>query len=60
MPIAYTNFLSIASCRIVDIQYNDLLVTGIRVVNSAVRVRFSSENNGILKLSESHYFQIVG
>ena len=43
MPVTYTNFLSIASCRIVNIQYrNDLLITEIRVVNSAVRVRFSS------------------
>ena len=57
--IAYTNFLSIASCRIINVRYrNDLLVTEIRVanlavrvsiVNSAVRVRFSSENYGILK-----------
>ena len=39
MPLAYTNFLSIASSRIVNIQYcNDLLVTEIRVVNLAVRV----------------------
>ena len=50
MPVAYTNFLSIASCHIVNIQYrNDLLITEILVVNSAVRVRFSSENCGILK-----------
>ena len=59
IAVAYTNFLSIASCRIVNVRYrNDLLVTeirvansavGVRVVNSAVRVRFSSENYGILK-----------
>ena len=61
IAVAYTNFLSIASCRIVNVRYrnvNDLLVTEIRVansavrvriVNSAVRVRFSSENFGILK-----------
>ena len=37
IAVAYTNFLSIASCRIVNIRYrNDLLVTEIRVVNSAV------------------------
>ena len=59
IAVAYTNFLSIASCRIVNVRYsNDLLVTDIRVANSAVRVRvvnsvvrarFSSENYGILK-----------
>ena len=38
------------SCRIVNVRYrNDLLVTEIHVVNSAGRVRFSSENYGILK-----------
>ena len=50
---------SIASCHIVNVRYHSyLLVTEIRVansavrvrvVNSAVRVRFSSENYGILK-----------
>ena len=59
IAVAYTNFLSIASCRIVNVRYrNDLLATEIRsansavrvrVVNSAVRFRFSSENYGILK-----------
>ena len=59
IAVAYTNFLSIASCRIVNVRYhNDLLVSEIRVanlavrvraVNSAVRVQFSSENYGILK-----------
>ena len=64
IAVAYTNFLSVASCRIVNVRYrNDLLVTEIRiansavegsvvrvrVVNSTVRVRFSSENYVILK-----------
>ena len=59
IAVAYTNFLSIASCRFVNVRYrNELSVTEIRVansavrvrvVNSAVRVRFSSENYGILK-----------
>ena len=59
IAVAYTNFLSIASCHIVNVRYrNDVLATEIRVansavrvrvVNSAVRVRFSSENYGILK-----------
>ena len=40
IAVAYTNFLSIASCRIVNVRYrNDLLVTEIRIANSAVRVR---------------------
>ena len=39
IAVAYTNFLSIASCRVVKVRYrNDLLVTEIRVANSAVRV----------------------
>ena len=59
IAVAYISFLSIASCRIVNVRYrNDFLVTEIRVANSAVRVRvvksavrvrFSSENHGILK-----------
>ena len=37
IAVAYTNFLSIASCRIVNVRYrNDLLVTEIRVVVSPV------------------------
>ena len=35
IAVAYTNFLSIASCRIVNVRYrNDLLVTEIRAVVS--------------------------
>ena len=49
MPVAYKNFFSIASCHIVNIQYcNDSLIIQY-LVNSALRVRFSSENYGILK-----------
>ena len=40
IAVAYTNFLSIASCCIVNVRYrNDLLVTEIHIANSAVRVR---------------------
>ena len=39
IAVAYTNFLSIASCRIVNVRYrNDLLLTEIHIANSAVRV----------------------
>ena len=40
IAVAYTNFLSIASCRIVNVRYrNDLLVTEIRVVVSYRRLK---------------------
>ena len=49
MPVAYTNFLSIASCRIVNIQYrNDLLITEKHVVNSCLVLVDTAQHPSVL------------